>query len=115
MTPTPADGAVDRLSNLQRWWRLPAATRREIRQLARAGQHHPEPEVAWVAWRWAETVLPPGSPEPGRMRNILSACGFWLLILWDVFTSADPTDPPKPRWLDRRRARRILRVGPPVR
>src|SRR5688500_8690016 len=98
MTPPPADGAVDRLEILQRWWRLPAATRREGRQLSRAGRHHPDPETAWVAWRWAETVLPPGAPEPGRMRNILSACGFWVMILLDLVITTDPTDPPKPRW-----------------
>lgn len=68
-----------------------------------------------MAWRWAGTVLPPGAPEPGRMRNVLSAAGFWLLILLDMVTGADATDPPKPRWLDRRRARRILRLGPPIR
>ncbi len=114
MTSPPADSAVDRMGILRRWWQLPGPTRSEVRQLSRAGRHHPDPEVAWVAWRWAETVLPPGAPEPGRIRNILGACGFWVLILLD-FVVSDPTDPPKPRWLDRRRARRILRVGPPVR
>lgn len=109
-----AADAGDRRELLRQWWRLPAAERREVRQLSRGRQHHPDPKVAWVAWRWAETVLPVGAPEPGRLRNVLSASGFWLLILWDLFTAADPVDPPKPRWLDRRRARRILRLGPPV-
>ena len=59
-------------------------------------------------------MLPPGAPEPGRLRNILSAGGFWVLILADLVTGVDPTDPPKPRWLDRRRARRIMRLGAPV-
>jgi hypothetical protein len=109
------DRLADRRDVLRHWWKLPAATRREVRQLSRAGRHHPDPEVAWVAWRWAAAVLPPGAPEPGRARNILSACGFWLLIAADVFAGADPVDPPEPRWLDRRRARRVLRLGPPVR
>lgn len=108
------DGTADRRETLRRWWRLPAASRREVRLLSRGGRHHPDPEVAWVAWQWAETVLPVGAPEPGRLRNILGACGFWLLILIDLVTGVDPVDPPEPRWLDRRRARRILRLGPPV-
>lgn len=108
------DDAPDRRETLRQWWHLPAASRREVRVLSRGGRHHPDPEVAWVAWRWAEVVLPVGAPEPGRLRNILSAAGFWLLILADLVTGADPTDPPEPRWLDRRRARRVLRLGPPV-
>jgi hypothetical protein len=114
MTATPADGAVDRSTVLRQWWRLPAATQREVRRLSRARRHHPDPGTAWVAWRWAQAVLPPGAPEPGRIRNILSAGGFWLRILLDLVVTADPTDPAEPRWLDRRRARRIMRVGPPV-
>jgi hypothetical protein len=106
--------AADRHELLRRWWRLPAAERRAARKLSGQGRHHPDPQVAWVAWQWAETVLPIGAPEPGRLRNILSASGFWLLILWDFVAAADPVDPPEPRWLDRRRARRILRLGPPV-
>ena len=103
-----------RRAKLRPWWALPDATRREVLRLSREGRHHPDREVAWVAWRWAETVLPPGAPEPGRLRNIAGAAGFWVMILIDVATGTDPTDPPKPRWLDRRRARRILRLGPPV-
>jgi hypothetical protein len=112
--PPPAAGPAERLETLRRWWRLPAGTRREVLRLSRARRPHPDTEVAWVAWRWAETVLPVGAPEPGRWRNILSACGFWVLILLDLLTGADATDPPAPSWLDRRRARRILRLGPPV-
>ncbi|WP_433393248.1 hypothetical protein [Micromonospora sp. KLBMP9576] len=113
--PPPADGAEDRLAVLRGWWRLPAPARREVRLLSRSGRHHPDREVAWVAWRWAQVVLPPGAPEPGRARNKLSAAGFWVLILLELVTGVDPTDPPEPRWLDRRRARRILRAGPPLR
>ncbi len=99
---------------LRGWWQLPEATRREVRQLSRAGRHHPDRAVAWVAWRWAEAVLPVGAPEPGRLRNMLSAAGFWLQIAAELATGTDPTDPPKPKWLDRRRARPLLRLGPPV-
>ncbi|SCG56643.1 hypothetical protein GA0070609_3182 [Micromonospora echinaurantiaca] len=49
-----------------------------------------------------------------RARNIASAAGFWVLILLDLVTGAEPTDPSAPHWLDRRRARRVLRIGPPV-
>ncbi|MEV4545492.1 hypothetical protein [Micromonospora echinaurantiaca] len=112
MAARPAED--DRLTALRRWWRLPAGTRREVRQLSRRGERHPDPEVAWTAWRWAQVVLPPGAPEPGRARNIASAAGFWVLILLDLVTGAEPTDPPAPHWLDRRRARRVLRIGPPV-
>ena len=83
-------------------------------ELSRKGRHHPDADVAWVAWRWAETVLPVGAPEPGRLRNILSALGFWLSIVVDLVSAADPVHSPEPRWLDRRRARRILRLGPPL-
>ena len=107
------DGSA-RLETLRGWWRLPDETRKEVRDLARTGRRHPDPEVAWVAWRWAETVLPVGAPEPGRIRNILSAAGFWLQILVDLWGAGDPIDPPQPSWLDRRRARRILRLGPPL-
>ncbi|SCL72141.1 hypothetical protein GA0070606_5968 [Micromonospora citrea] len=109
--PTPAE---ERLADLRRWWRLPASARSEVRRLSRAGRHHPDREVAWVAWRWAQAVLPPGAPEPGHARNIVSAAGFWVMLLLDLVLGAEPTDPPEPRWLDRRRARRILRAGPPV-
>ncbi|MGK5671560.1 hypothetical protein ACSNOB_01755 [Micromonospora sp. URMC 106] len=109
--PTPAE---ERLAVLRRWWRLAAPARREVRRLSRVGRRHPDREIAWVAWRWAQAVLPPGAPEPGRVRNILGAAGFWVLILLDLFVGFDPTNPPEPRWLDRRRARRILRAGPPV-
>ena len=105
---------TDRRELLRHWWRLPTASRREVLKLSRDGQHHPDTEVAWVAWRWAETVLPVGAPEPGRFRNIMSAFGFWLWILADLVSGVDPVDPPEPRWLDRRRARRILRLGPPL-
>lgn len=105
---------TDRYELLRSWWRLPDEQRREVRRLSRDGRHHPDAEVAWVAWRWAETVLPVGAPEPGRIRNIVSACGFWVAILADLVTGAEPTDAPEPRWLDRRRARRILRLGPPI-
>ncbi len=108
------DAGAARLQVLQQWWDLPDATRKEVRKLSRAGRHHPDQEVAWVAWRWAEVVLPPGSPEPGKLRNILSALGFWVEIAMDVIAE-NATSPAAPRWLDRRRARRILRVGPPVR
>ncbi|MEV4282472.1 hypothetical protein [Actinoplanes xinjiangensis] len=106
--------APDRHELLRRWWRLPAGTRREVRRLSRRGRRHPDPQVAWVAWQWAETVLPVGAPEPGRWRNAVSACFFWLQIVVDLVAAADPVDAPQPRWLDRRRARRILRLGPPV-
>ena len=53
MSATPAGDAVDRLRALQRWWQPPDATRREVRR-SRAGQHHPDQDVAWVAWRWAD-------------------------------------------------------------
>jgi hypothetical protein len=99
---------------LRGWWQLPETTRREVRQLSREGKHYPDRAVAWVAWRWAEAVLPVGSPEPGRLRNMLSAAGFWLQIAAEMATGTDPTDPPKPQWLDRRRARPLLRLGPPV-
>jgi hypothetical protein len=105
---------TDRYELLRSWWRLPDESRREVRRLSRGGRHHPDADVAWVAWRWAETVLPVGAPEPGRIRNILSAVGFWVMILADLVTGVDPVDPPEPRWLDRRRARRILRLGPPI-
>lgn len=108
------DTGAARLQVLRRWWDLPDATRKEVRKLSRAGQHHPDQEVAWTAWRWADAVLPPGSPEPGKLRNILSAIGFWLHIAMDV-AAENAMSPAEPRWLDRRRARRILRVGPPVR
>jgi hypothetical protein len=114
MTSTSAGDAVARTRILQSWWRLPTATRRHVLHLSRSGRHHPDQETAWVAWRWAQAVLPPGAPEPGRLRNILSAGGFWVLILLDLFVTADPASPAEPRWLDRRRARRILRAGPPV-
>jgi len=110
----PGAGVTDRREKLRQWWRLPDATRREVRRLSREGRRHPDPEVAWTAWQWAVTVLPPGAPEPGRLRNILSACGFWVLIVVDVVATVDPTNPPEPRWLDRRRARRVLRLGAPV-
>lgn len=110
----PTDSLTDRRETLRRWWRLPEATRREVRDLSTEGRRHPDPEVAWTAWQWAVVVLPPGAPEPGRLRNVLSACGFWVRILLDLVASADPTDAPEPRWLDRRRARRIMRLGPPV-
>ncbi|MEU8663452.1 hypothetical protein [Actinoplanes philippinensis] len=106
--------APDRHELLRRWWRLPAGTRREVRRLSRRGERHPDPQVAWVAWQWAETVLPVGAPEPGRWRNAVSATFFWLQIAGDLIAAADPADAPEPRWLDRRRARRILRLGPPV-
>ena len=108
------DDALDRREQLRAWWQLPAPSRREVRRLSRAGRHHPDRAVAWTAWRWAGVVLPPGAPEPGRMRNIVSAAGFWVLIAADLVTGVDPTDPPEPRWLDRRRARRVLRLGPPL-
>ena len=108
------NGSTDRYELLRSWWRLPAERRREVRQRSRHGKHHPDPEIAWVAWRWAETVLPVGAREPGRFRNILSASGFWVAILADLALGSDPVDPPEPRWLDRRRARRILRLGPPL-
>ena len=111
---TPTGSLTDRRETLRRWWRLPDATRREVRDLSRDGRRHPDPEVAWTAWRWAVVVLPPGAPEPGRLRNVLSACGFWVRIVLDLITTVDPTDAPEPRWLDRRRARRIMRLGPPV-
>ncbi|MEH0935496.1 hypothetical protein [Micromonospora psammae] len=106
--------ADERLATLRRWWRLPAPVRREVVTLSRARRHHPDDEVAWVAWRWAQVVLPPGAPEPGRARNVASAFGFWIALLVGLLGD-DPTDPPAPHWLDRRRARRLLRVGPPVR
>ncbi|MGN9919347.1 hypothetical protein [Micromonospora palomenae] len=114
---TPS-GPVDRdarLETLRRWWRLPGPVRAEVRRLSRERRHHPDDEVAWTAWRWAQAVLPPGAPEPGRARNILSAAGFWTRLVVELLTGTDPTDPPAPHWLDRRRARRILRLGPPVR
>ncbi|WP_229073421.1 hypothetical protein [Actinoplanes sp. DH11] len=107
------DGSA-RMDTLRSWWRLPDETRKEVRDLARAGRRHPDPEVAWVAWRWAEVVLPVGAPEPGRLRNILSAIGFWVHILVDLASASHPDDPAEPRWLDRRRARRIMRLGPPL-
>ncbi|GAA4953905.1 hypothetical protein GCM10025331_48830 [Actinoplanes utahensis] len=103
-----------RLALLRQWWQLPAATRKEVVSLSRSRRRHPDPEVAWVAWRWAETVLPVGAPEPGRLRNILSAIGFWLTLVIEMASAGDPVDAPEPRWLDRRRARRILRLGPPI-
>ncbi|MET0419095.1 MAG: hypothetical protein ABW022_24035 [Actinoplanes sp.] len=106
--------SAPKLETLRNWWRLPDETRREVRRLSRQGRRHPDPEVAWVAWRWAEVVLPVGAPEPGRWRNLVSAAGFWLHILAELATGSDATDPPKPGWLDRRRARPILRLGPPV-
>lgn len=112
-TPHVED-APDRLAVLRRWWRLSTADRREVLRLSRHGRHHPDRDIAWVAWQWAGAVLPPGAPEPGRWRNIVSALGFWVSILAELVTGSDATDPPAPRWLDRRRARRILRAGAPV-
>jgi hypothetical protein len=114
MNATPAGDAVARRNALQGWWQLSDEERREVLRRSRAGEHHPDQEVAWVAWRWAETVLPPGAPEPGKLRNIFSAIGFWFLILIHL-DGGNALDPPEPGWLDRRRARPILRVGPPVR
>jgi hypothetical protein len=108
------DAGEARLRVLRQWWALPDETRKEVRSLSRAGRHHPDHDVAWTAWRWADAVLPPGSPEPGRWRNMVSAVGFWLEILVKM-AAEDANDPPAPHWLDRRRARRLLRVGPPVR
>ncbi|SCG74575.1 hypothetical protein [Micromonospora coxensis] len=105
----------DPMATLRSWWRLPGPVRAEVRRLSLERRHHPDEEIAWTAWRWAQVVLPPGAPEPGRARNILSALGFWTEIVVDLVTGAQPTDPPAPHWLDRRRARRILRLGPPVR
>jgi hypothetical protein len=109
-----SDDGSARLETLRGWWRLPDETRKEVRDLAKAGRRHPDTEVAWVAWRWAETVLPVGAPEPGRFRNMLSALGFWVQILVDLASHQQPEDTAEPRWLDRRRARRILRLGPPL-
>ncbi|WDZ82457.1 hypothetical protein [Micromonospora cathayae] len=102
------------LGALRAWWRLPKQTRREVLALSRSGRRHSDPMVAWAAWRWAQTVLPVGAPEPGRIRNIASGAGFFALIAVELFLGGDPTDPPKPHWLDRRRARPILRLGPPL-
>jgi hypothetical protein len=105
----------DRMATLRSWWRLPGSARAEVRRFSLERRHHPDEETAWTAWRWAQAVLPPGAPEPGRARNILSALGFWTQLLVELLTGTDPTDPPAPHWLDRRRARRILRLGPPLR
>lgn len=99
---------------LRRWWLLPADDRRAVVGLSRSGRRHPDPEIAWVAWRWAQAVLPPGAPEPGQARNILSAVGFFGELIIQFAVGFTPDDPPAPRWLDRRRARRILRLGAPV-
>ncbi|MEU4695186.1 hypothetical protein [Actinoplanes sp. NPDC023714] len=108
------DDGSTRLETLRSWWRLPDETRKEVRSLAKSGRRHPDTEVAWVAWRWAEAVLPVGAPEPGRFRNLMSAAGFWIQIVAELASHSDPIDPPQPSWLDRRRARRILRLGPPL-
>lgn len=98
---------------LRQWWQLPAETRRLAVSLSRSGRRHPDPAVAWTAWRWAQAVLPPGAPEPGHARNIVSAVGFFAHLVFD-FVTENPHDPPAPHWLDRRRARRFLRLGAPV-
>lgn len=100
---------------LLQWWQLPADDRRAVVGLSRSGRRHPDPAVAWVAWRWANTVLPPGAPEPGHARNIVSAVGFFSHLVFDLMISHSPEHAPAPHWLDRRRARRILRLGAPVR
>ncbi|MET7422699.1 hypothetical protein [Dactylosporangium sp. NPDC005555] len=107
------DEAAARQQVLQRWWDLPKRARRDVHRLSRTGRRHPDQDVAWTAWRWAEVALPPGSPEPGRLRNLVSAAGFWLAIAAGL-DGAGAHDPPVPHWLNRRRARRILRAGPPV-
>lgn len=109
-----APGESAELGALRGWWNLPKETRRAVLTLSRAGHRHPDPAVAWVAWRWAQAVLPVGAPEPGRARNIASGAGFFVLIALELILGGDPTDPPKPHWLDRRRARPILRLGPPL-
>lgn len=111
--PAQTSGVPD---ELLQWWQLPTDDRRAVLGLSRSGRHHPDAGVAWTAWRWAQVVLPPGAPEPGRARNILSAAGFFAHLTFELVSGgASPENPPAPHWLDRRRARRIMRLGPPVR
>jgi hypothetical protein len=82
-----------------RWRNSGAAS--EAFRLAKQGQHHPDPQVAEAAYRWAQEEL--------RMPRWLYPVSFVLVLLVSVV--AGPEDVSEV--FDRRRAKRILRLGPP--